>query len=78
MFFQEAPQFIGRDFLLLLWNHVGYQVLFTTLILVGNDQRLSHSRMLAENRFNLSQFDTKTTELDLVIEASEKVNASIR
>src|SRR6266567_5042874 len=78
MFFQEATQFVGRDLLLLPLNYVGYQVLFTTLILVGNDQRLTHSKMLAKDCLNLTEFDTKTTELDLVIKTPEKINASIR
>src|SRR5947209_1438011 len=60
-----------------LCNHVGYQVLLTTLILVSYDQRLSHSGILAQNRFYLTQFDTKTTQFDLMVEAPQKVNTSI-
>src|SRR5437588_455064 len=78
MLLQETTQFTKRDFLFLKRNDIGHQILLSAFILAGYDGCLSNGRMLGQHHLNLARFDTKTTELDLLVEATEKLNAAIR
>src|SRR5579883_3358273 len=58
-------------------DDIGYQAFFVVRDLVNQHQGLLDSRMLAQRFLNLAQLDTEATNLDLLVETSNKFNASI-
>src|SRR5438128_1499891 len=58
-------------------DDIGHQALLAVFICAGENQHLAYGRMMAQYRLNLTQFDTETTELHLVIEACQKLDTAI-
>ena len=52
--------------------------LFTVGILDGNGNHLPHCRVLAQHHFNFAEFDTKTANLYLEVDAAEELDVLVR
>ncbi len=57
---------------------IGHKLLSAWLIFATQDDGISHGGMLINHGLDLAQLDTETAELDLMIEASNELNLSIR
>src|SRR6185503_18826762 len=69
--YQETTQFWDCYREILLENDIGDQALLPWFIFSGYDNRGSHFRMLLQNALDLPQLDTKPSDLDLLIRATE-------
>src|SRR6266568_2496237 len=78
LFLHKAMQLVACNGLSMIGNDIGYQTLFLACIFAHQDHSLVYSRILIQDRLDLSQFNTETTYLDLVVAASQKLNVAIR
>src|SRR2546423_9653570 len=58
-------------------NHVGGQTFIARLILLDDDDRLFHRRVLPQDTPDLIEFDSVATELYLIVRTSEKFNVAV-
>src|SRR5581483_12513921 len=68
---QEQLQFTMSYHLTRRRDDVGHQALVPGALLSENNRRLADGRVLAEDGFDLTQFDTEAAQLDLLINAPE-------
>ena len=54
------------------------KVFITKIIFVRNNDRLPHFRVRVQCFLNFSRFDTKTSELYLIIQAPQQLNTAVR
>src|SRR5207237_3292260 len=62
---------------LLVRNNVCDQLLISWFIFASDDNAMAHGGMACENSFDLAEFDSETTDLHLVIYASEVFNIAV-
>src|SRR5882724_158096 len=65
------------EFLSRLLDHVTHQPLFPRYVFTCRHHGLLHGWVLSQNRFDLSQFNAKAANLDLVIYAAEVLYVSV-
>src|SRR5262249_4112202 len=58
-------------------DHVGNQPLIASSVLPCENNRISNLGVLVKHRFNFSQLNSETTDLDLMVESAEKFYIAI-
>ena len=56
-------------------HQVGDQLFVARRIFARHDHRFLHVRLLAQDAFNLAQLDAEAPNLDLLVNAPQKLNA---
>src|SRR5580704_10625818 len=75
---EEAAE-TGRAGVRLLRRHkISHEVFIAGSFLFGDHDHLTHAWMLCQRRFDFSQFDSKTTNLDLIVPPPQKLNLARR
>ena len=64
---QETSQLDARRFAIRLGDYVRDQSLFSRRAFMDSNDRLSQRRMLYQRRFDFSEFDPETANLDLIV-----------
>src|SRR5262249_10395545 len=76
-FFEVAPDLAVAQDRALFRDQIGYQLLPSVLSLASQDERFLYFRALSADRLDLSRLDPITPDLQLVIDASQKLNLPI-
>ncbi len=75
---QFGAQFGRRRWLALVGNHIGHQALVTRGILARQDHGFTHAVAGGQLGLDLTQFDTETADLHLVIVTPEVFDTAVR
>ena len=70
---EEATQLVARG----VPDHIGRQPPLAGRVFAGLDDGLSHCRVLAKRRLDLSQLDAKSADFHLVVGPGEKLQISV-
>src|SRR6266487_4109632 len=78
MLFQKAAQVTDRNCGFLFWDNIGHELFVASTVLASHHHRLYNWRVLTNHRLNFSQFNTHTSNLHLMIKASDNLKRTIQ